>query len=476
MLSVIIPARNEQYLQKTIENVLANARGEIEIIAVCDGYWPNPPIKDDPRVNIIHYSEARGQRQAINAAAKIAKGKYIMKLDGHCAVDEGFDVKLAENCNYRWTVVPRMYNLDVESWTPKLHKKTDYMYMAINEQGELRAQYYSGEEWKRQHAQTSEIDDTMCCMGPGWFMHTERFWELGGMDEGHGSWGQMGVEVACKSWLSGGALKVNKKTWFAHWFRGSVVHDDGRKGFPYHIRQADIDRARSYSKDLWLNNKWEKQVKDFQWLVDKFSPPGWNDYSSEESRLALYAIMYKHIHRRNNDTSWKGVPILKFPTDLSLYQEVIFETKPEVIVEIGTKFGGSALYFQDLMGDSGQVITIDIKDQADYKDPRIKYLIGDSLSEDIMAEVKELVKGKKTMLVIDGDHSRRHVKWELYKYNNIVTPGQYMVVEDCYIDRGLYGPGQARDWFMAHNKSFVQSNRCRKYLVGVTMGGWLKRV
>jgi hypothetical protein len=100
-------------------------------------------------------------------------------------------------------------------------------------------------------------------------MHKDRFWELGGCDENHeGGWGQQGVEVSCKAWLSGGALKVNKKTWFAHWFRGN-------QGFPYSISGNQIERVRKYSRDLWLNNKWKKQIRPFQWLIDKFDPPGW---------------------------------------------------------------------------------------------------------------------------------------------------------------------------------------------------------
>ena len=69
-LSIIIPARNEVYLQRTIEDVLQNITADTEIIAVCDGYWPDPAINDHPRVNIIHHSEARGQRQSINEAAR----------------------------------------------------------------------------------------------------------------------------------------------------------------------------------------------------------------------------------------------------------------------------------------------------------------------------------------------------------------------------------------------------------------------
>ena len=122
MLSVLIAARNEIYLEKTIRDVLSNAEGEIEIIVELDGYIPEPQIvMNDDRVIFIHHKESIGQRACINHAAKLAKGKYIMKLDAHCAMDKGFDVKLAQDCEPEWTVIPRMYNLDVELWKPKLH-------------------------------------------------------------------------------------------------------------------------------------------------------------------------------------------------------------------------------------------------------------------------------------------------------------------------------------------------------------------
>jgi len=288
MLSVIIPARNEAYLERTIKNILENARGEIEILVMLDGYLPDPPIDTkDPRVIFHHFSESIGQRQCINAGAKIAKGKYVMKLDAHCAVDEGFDVKLAADCEYNWTIVPRMYNLDHVTWKPKLHKRTDYMYIGCDEGRLLRAEYYGG----RQSKNSTEIDDTMCCMGPGWFMHKDRYWELGGMDEGHGGWGQMGVEIGCKAWLSGGALKVNKKTWFAHWFRGG-----GGPGFPYKISGKAVEHARKYSRDLWINNKWEKATHNFAWLIDKFNPPGW-DKQVQDLTILFYTanVVSKNI-------------------------------------------------------------------------------------------------------------------------------------------------------------------------------------
>ena len=210
MLSVIIPAKNERYLEKTMRNILENATGEIEVIAVLDGYVPNPQIdiKDD-RAIFLYFKESIGQRQAINEGVKKARGEYIMKLDAHCAVDKGFDTKLAETCEPDWTVVPRMYNLNVLTWEPKLHKRTDYMYITSPTATKpFRAMYYGSKQPKNDKL----IDDTMCCMGPGWFMHKKRFWELEGCDTGHGGWGQQGIEVALKAWLSGGSLKVNKNT------------------------------------------------------------------------------------------------------------------------------------------------------------------------------------------------------------------------------------------------------------------------
>ena len=267
-LTVIIPARNETYLGQTIQNVLDNSRGDTNIYVILDGYLPEPQLHFDERVIFVHHEESIGQRQGINEAARMTDAKFIMKLDAHCAVAEGFDIELMNSCEYDVTMIPRMYNLDIHTFTPKLHKRTDYMYIGWNDKEEIRALYYNG----RQPDTDKEIDDIMCCMGPCFFMHRERFWELGGCDENHGSWGQQGIELACKAWLSGGKLQVNKRTWFSHWFRGG----EG-PGFPYHLSGRQVKAARNYSKDLWLNDKWEQAVRPFQFLIDKFNPPGWND-------------------------------------------------------------------------------------------------------------------------------------------------------------------------------------------------------
>ena len=124
-LSVIIPARNEKYLQQTIDSVLGAIEADTEILVVLDGYWPYESITDHPRVNIIHYTESHGQRQGINGAARISEAKFIMKLDAHCAVGPGFDRILMQDWQPGWTLVPTMYNLDIDTFHAEAAQEND---------------------------------------------------------------------------------------------------------------------------------------------------------------------------------------------------------------------------------------------------------------------------------------------------------------------------------------------------------------
>jgi glycosyltransferase involved in cell wall biosynthesis len=289
-VSVIIPAKNEQYLPKTIQSVLSAAKDEIEVIVVLDGSpydfslirdcFLEAAIFDDPRINLIYHNQSVGQRAATNEAARIAKGKYIMKLDGHCMLDEGFDVKLQENCEPDWTVIPRLYQLDAETWQPKKHKKTDFMFIRspYAKEHPFRIDFWDArtyrahkeiyKAYRKAEYRQGTICDVMASLGACWFMEKDRFWQLGGLDENHAHWGQMGVEIACKSWLSGGRQVVNKMTWYAHLWR--------RKP-PWKLLQKDVDKSREYSIDLWTNNKWPGQTRDLHWLIDKFWPiPTWD--------------------------------------------------------------------------------------------------------------------------------------------------------------------------------------------------------
>jgi len=301
-LSVLIPARNEEFLNNTIDDIIKNKRANTEVIAILDGYWPDPGIHDHPDVKLIHHTESIGQRAATNEAAKISQANFIMKADAHCAFDKGFDVKLMEDCEHDWTIVPRMYNLHVFDWKCTECGKRTYMGPYPEECkkcGKKNGKFIKKLVWKprwsrvadsmrfdktmhfqywrafskRKEIEEQDIAPLLCGLGACWMMHRKRYWDIGGLDEDHGSWGQMGVEIACKSWLSGGQHLINKKTWFSHMFRTQKDFS-----FPYKISGKQVSKARKHSRNLWKNGKWSKAVHDLDWLLEKFKPvPDWHD-------------------------------------------------------------------------------------------------------------------------------------------------------------------------------------------------------
>lgn len=275
MVSVIIPSRNEVFLQKTIVDILAKAEGDIEIIAVLDGYWPDPQLKDDNRLIILHRGQAMGMRAAINAAAAVAKGQYLMKVDGHCMFEESFDLKLTADMEDNWVVIPRRYRLDAENWCwtddPKPPIDLHYLSCPItNRDG------YSmhGAIWPERDRVRLDvpIDETMSFQGSCWFMKKTWFDNfLHGMsEEGYGSFCQEPQEIGNKTWLGGGQIMVNKKVWYAH------LHKGKRYGRGYFQSRGELITGHAYSGHYWMNNQWKERIHDFEWLVDKFWPvPTW---------------------------------------------------------------------------------------------------------------------------------------------------------------------------------------------------------
>jgi len=304
-LSVLIPARNEVWLERTIDTVLEKSELDTEVIAVLDGYWPDSPMADRPRTTLIHVTDPIGQRGSVNLAARASRAEFVMKLDAHCSLDQGFDRKLIEpyrsgELTPETTTIPRMYALHVFDWVceacgaryyqadpvpactcgatafavdpvwqPRLFRLTDFGRFDNTMHWQYWRKYY-----RRPEAQP-DLADVLSSVGASFLMRRDRFFDLDGMDEGHGFWGQFGTEVSCKSWLSGGRQVVNKRTWFAHFFRV------GKLKFPYPISGEAQERARVYSRDLWLNNTWAKATRPLSWLIDHFAPvPGWHDEKS----------------------------------------------------------------------------------------------------------------------------------------------------------------------------------------------------
>ena len=178
------------------------------------------------------------------------------------------------------------------------------------------------------------------------------------------------------------------------------------------------------------------------------------------------------------DTAWLGVPIVKKPQDCWVYQEMIWETKPQFLIEAGSYKGGSALFFAslfDLIGE-GRVVTIDVNDVASHtlSHPRVTALVGSSVSDEIVSQVRRIVGNQTAMVSLDSNHSKDHVLKEIELYSEFVSLGKYLVVEDTGI-RGR-GPGEAAREFLRHSKDFVPDGRREKFMVTSCRGSFLKRI
>lgn len=299
-LDILIPARCEQFLSRTIDDVLSNIRGDTRIICVLDGAWANPVINDHPRVTLVHLTESIGQRAATNLACRISRAKYVAKMDAHVSVAEGFDVQLMKDIEPDMTIVPRLYNLHVFDWVckcgeriyqgptpgpcakcggtyeremiwkPRLNRMSDFMRFDT----ELKFGYWR--EFKKRPEAQGDIVPTMSTLGAFWMLERRRYRKLNICDESWGSWGQQGSEVSMKSWLSGGRLMTSRRTWYSHLFRTQ----GGDFGFPFPITGKQVDHARKTCKNIFLNNAWPGQIHPLSWLIEKFAPcPDWHDPS-----------------------------------------------------------------------------------------------------------------------------------------------------------------------------------------------------
>ena len=184
------------------------------------------------------------------------------------------------------------------------------------------------------------------------------------------------------------------------------------------------------------------------------------------------------------ETSWLGAQALKNPLDLWVYQEIMFETRPELVVETGTYRGGSAFFLAsicDLLGE-GEVVSIDVEPvRDDYPEhPRITYLGGRSSTDpDVVAEVRARAEGKRTLVVLDSDHSQAHVEDELAAYAPLVQVGGYVIVEDSNIGQIrkdlLPGPLEAIEAFLARTDELEIDRAREKFLITHNPSGYLRR-
>jgi GT2 family glycosyltransferase len=218
MLSVVIPSYKDPLLHKTIDSLIENAEGEIEIIPVLDGYWPETPIKTDKRVKVVHLGGNRGMRGAINAGVRVANGEFIMRTDEHCMFAKGFDRILTQDCGDKQIMTPRRYYLDPVRWAVMDLPPVDYEKLKVRtfENGKSK---FEGVNWRSKTKERADIliDETMAMQGSCWIMRRSWWDTIGELEtEGYGPHYQDSHEMVFKTWERGGKLLVNKNTWFAH--------------------------------------------------------------------------------------------------------------------------------------------------------------------------------------------------------------------------------------------------------------------
>jgi len=188
-----------------------------------------------------------------------------------------------------------------------------------------------------------------------------------------------------------------------------------------------------------------------------------------------------------NKVSWMGVTARKMVLDAWVYQQIIYEIRPEIIIEIGNAEGGSTKYLAnmlDLVG-GGEVIGVDI-DHSIFKGhhPRTSLVTGDSLAPETLARVDELASGRTGLVIHDGDHSREHVLADLRAYAKFVSVGGYFIVEDTIIDLfragdglgSVNGPLGAVEQFVREDPRFRIDPSCEKFVLTFNPHGYLKRI
>lgn len=214
-----------------------------------------------------------------------------------------------------------------------------------------------------------------------------------------------------------------------------------------HVRYSDEDKAR-----------WSKLIKDFNALYHTMGIQTWGT------------------------TRWFGVPVLKPPTDLWVYQELIDEIKPELIIETGSCFGGSAFFMRHILDKSfpqGKIISIDITHRSiteKVRIPGIEFYLGSSVDPTTVAYVKGLAAGcERVMVILDSDHEEEHVAQELEIYAPLVTKGSILIVEDTSNHPGPIAA--VNSWALRHsNIDFKKNLMGEKHMLTFNRDGYWERI
>jgi len=214
-------------------------------------------------------------------------------------------------------------------------------------------------------------------------------------------------------------------------------------------------------------------------------------YITPSEAAALYHAWFYADNNTWLTNTWLGVPAMQNPNDVWIMQEIITETKPDVIVETGTARGGGALIWATILqqvNPDGRVITIDIRDAAQRARELplarqcIDFVIGSSTDSATIRKVKEETAGRTVLVILDALHTRAHVLKELELYAPLVSVGSYIIVQDSDINGHPvlkeYGPGpwEAIEDFLKTTDRFQIDKTRERFLFTMHPNGFLRRV
>lgn len=203
-------------------------------------------------------------------------------------------------------------------------------------------------------------------------------------------------------------------------------------------------------------------------------------------RLPLRDVLPIIQHRIMTSTTYFGVPALQNPLDYWVYQEILFEVRPDVVVEIGTRCGGTTLalaHLCDALG-SGHVVgvdqTLEVVPEIVRNHPRIHLIEGDACAS-YPAVASLIAEGARVILIEDSSHEYSQTLEVLRSYSPLVGRGSYFIVEDGICHHGLEvgpkpGPYEAVEAFLAENASFEADRSRESFLITWNPKGFLRRV
>jgi len=255
-ISIIIPSRNELYLQKTMEDILTKIKGDTEIIVGIDDNLTDikeldERFKDESRIKVFTTIPSLiGQRAMQNRLAQISEAKYILKCDAHVTFSKGFDVELMKAMDDKTIMAPVMLPLNARTWQPSANLPISWFGFDTNLVTQID---------KTRQTQNL-IDESMTLHGSAWIITRENYWKWNICDETLGSWGYQAFELGYKAYLNGGQCKVNKNCYYAH------LERQKEEDFPYERDKEAIRQTRDEVIKRYKN-------KSLTGLIEKFNFP-----------------------------------------------------------------------------------------------------------------------------------------------------------------------------------------------------------